>query len=68
MPDEYSIGLMDFDLDDLSIMVFGTKNEASVDYAKKARLDPEQVANLEVVCLFTRGGYYMAASWCPDVW
>lgn len=51
VPEEYRIGLMNSDPDNYSMMVFGTKNEAIVGYAMKARLDSEQVANLEVVSI-----------------
>lgn len=51
VPEEYRIGLMDADPDNYSMMVFGTKNEAIVGYARKARLDLEQVANLTVMSI-----------------
>lgn len=60
VPDEYNIGLMDSDPDNFSMMVFGTKNKAIVGYAKKARLDPEQVANLTVVSIHPG-----ATTWLP---
>ena len=51
VPEEYRIGPMDADPDNYSMMVFGTKNEAIVGYARKARLDLEQVANLTVMSI-----------------
>lgn len=51
VPEEYRIGLMDADPDNYSMMVFGTKNEAIVGYARKVRLDLEQVANLTVMSI-----------------
>ena len=51
VPEEYRIGLMDADPDNYSMMVFGTKNEAIVGYARKVRLDPERVANLPVMSI-----------------
>ena len=60
VPDEYRIGLMDSDPDNYSVMVFGTKNEAIVGYARKLRLDSEQVANLTVVSIHPG-----VAAWMP---
>lgn len=60
VPEEYRIGLMDSDPDNYSMMVFGTKNDAIVGYAKKARLDPEQVANLTVMSIHPG-----ATTWLP---
>ncbi len=60
VPEEYRIGLMDADPDNYSMMVFGTKNDAIVGYAKKVRLDPEQVANLTVMSIHPG-----ATTWMP---
>ena len=60
VPEEYIIGLMDADPDNYSMMVFGTKNEAIVGYARKVRLDPEQVANLTVMSIHPG-----ATTWMP---
>lgn len=60
VPEEYRIGLMDADPDNYSMMVFGTKNEAIVGYARKVRLDPEQVANLTVMSIHPG-----ATTWMP---
>lgn len=60
VPDNYRIGLMDSDPDNYSMLVFGTKNEAIVGYARKARLDPTQVANLEVEAIHPG-----ATTWLP---
>lgn len=60
VPEEYRIGLMDSDPDNYSMMVFGTKNDAIVGYAKKVRLDPEQVTNLTVVSIHPG-----ATTWMP---
>lgn len=60
VPDEYRIGLMDSDPDNYSMMVFGTKNEAIVGYARKVRLDTKQVANLTVVSIHPG-----ATTWLP---
>lgn len=51
VPDNYRIGLMNSDVDNFSLLVFGTKNDAILGYTKKARLDTEQVANLTVVSI-----------------
>lgn len=60
VPEEYRIGLMDSDPDNYSMMVFDTKNDAIVGYAKKVRLDPEQVTNLTVVSIHPG-----ATTWMP---
>ena len=60
VPEEYRIGLMDADPNNYSMMVFGTKNEAIVGYARKVRLDPEQVANLTVMSIHPG-----ATTWLP---
>lgn len=59
VPDEYRIGLMDSDPDNYSMLVFGTKNEAIVGYARKVRLDTEQVANLTVVSIHPGASAYL---------
>lgn len=60
VPKEYRIGLMDADPDNYSMVVFGTKNEAIVGYARKVRLDPEQVVNLTVMSIHPG-----ATAWLP---
>lgn len=61
VPEEYRIGLMDADTDNYSMMVFGTKNEAIVGYARKVRLDLEQVANLTVMSIHPGATVWMPA-------
>lgn len=54
IPENYQIGLMDADPDNYSMLVFGTRNDAILGFARKARMDPEQVANMTAITIHPR--------------
>lgn len=59
IPDNYLIGLMDADVDNYSLLVFGNKKDVLFGYGKRARLLPEQVKNLNVISIHQGATAYM---------
>lgn len=59
IPDKYFIGLMNSDIDNFSLLVFGNKKDALFGYGKRARLLPEQVKNLNVISIHPGATAYM---------
>lgn len=62
IPDNYLIGLMDSDVDNYSLLVFGNKKDVILGYGQRARLLPEQVKNLNVIAIHPGATAYMPPS------
>lgn len=62
IPDNYPIGLMDSDVDNCSILVFGNKKDVIFGYGHRARLLPEQVKNMNVIAIHPGATAYMPPS------
>ena len=51
VPDNYLIGLMDSDLDNFSLMVFGSQKKAIKEFGHRAGMPPAHVKNLKVTAI-----------------
>lgn len=59
IPDDYLIGLMDSDVDNYSILVFGNKKDVVFGYGQRAGLLIQQVNNLKVASIHPGATAYM---------
>lgn len=59
VPDNYSLGIMNSDPDNYSILVFGNKKDILFGYGQRAGLLMQQVENLKVVAIHPGATAYM---------